>query len=177
MSTKNPFGILNVNRDDSDDDGMVKVTPTTVKSASNFVNTQEQKKKKKVRPEENKQREVTTTYTSGVQEITEGFEVVGKVAKRPYTAKNNVEEVEGEGKKENKKPYKGTGNNDRVYNATRPQKRQYEKHSGTGRGREIAKEGAGGKGTWGDNYKQIARQGKQYGTRDDYCKNKFNIKF
>merc|ERR1712032_500232 len=49
----------------------------------------------------------------------------------------------------------------------RPQKRQFEKHSGTGRGRETAKNGAGGKTVWGDNPEQIARQAKHYGSRDD----------
>lgn len=35
--------------------------------------------------------------------------------------------------------------------------REFERHSGTGRGKEIAKGGAGGKGTWGENPKNIAR--------------------
>jgi len=119
------------------------------------------KKKKKVRPEEKPQKQ------ENVQELSEGFEVVGKVSKRPYTKNNNEEE--GEQKKEGKPKYRGTGNNDRVYNKARPQKRQYEKHSGTGRGRETAKGGAGGKTVWGDNPEQIAREGKRnYGTRDDY---------
>jgi len=65
-----------------------------------------------------------------------------------------------------KKKHK-TGNKDREYNKNRPQKRQYEKHSGTGRGRETAKNGAGGKTVWGDNPEQIARQAKHYGSRDD----------
>ena len=169
MATKNPFGNLNVNRDDDDDEGMIKVTQKTTTSASQFTNVTEMKKKKKVRPEEKREKEATTiTTTSTVQEITEGFEVVGKATKRPYTAKNNVEEGE-DTKKENKKPHKGTGNNDRVFNKTRPQKRQYERHSGTGRGKETAKGGAGGKTVWGDNPEQIARQAR-YGTRDDYCK-------
>lgn len=159
MATKNPFGNLTINRDDEDDDGMIRVTPKNTTSASMFTNVTEMKKKKKVRPEENRQKET-------VQEVTEGFEVVGKTNKRPYTAKNNSEEGE-EQKKEDKPKHKGTGNKDRVYNKTRPQKRQYEKHSGTGRGKETAKGGAGGKTVWGDNPDQIARQAKS-GTRDDY---------
>ena len=47
-----------------------------------------------------------------------------------------------------------------------PRKRQYDKKSGTGRGREISKGGAGGKGTWGNNPKDMARKyEKNY---DDY---------
>ena len=162
MATKNPFGNLNINRDDDDDDNMVRVTPKNTTSASMFTNVSEMKKKKKVRPEEKRE-------TPTVQEITEGFEVVGKTNKRPYTAKNNFAEEGEEIKKDFKPKHKGTGNNDRVFNKTRPQKRQYEKHSGTGRGKESAKGGAGGKTVWGDNPEQIARQARS-GTRDDFCK-------
>lgn len=165
MSTKNPFGNLKINRDDEDDDDMVKVTRKNSISASNYTSNAEMKKKKKVRPEENKKRE------ENVSEVTEGFEVVGKQNKRPYSRQANNNEEEGEPKKEGKPKYRGTGNNDRVYNKARPHKRQYEKHSGTGRGKEIAKNGAGGRTVWGDNPEQIARNAqKNYGTRDDYCK-------
>ncbi len=165
MATKNPFGNLNVNRDDDDDEGMVKVTPKTTTSASQFTNVNEMKKKKKVRPEEKREKE-TVQQPQSQQEITEGFEVVGKATKRPYTAKNNAEEGE-DFKKENKKSQKGIGI-ERAFNKTRPHKREYERHSGTGRGKETAKGGAGGKTVWGDNPDQIARQARN-GTRDDYC--------
>lgn len=42
------------------------------------------------------------------------------------------------------------------------------KKSGTGRGKETSKNGAGGKTVWGDNAEQIARQAKKEGGRDDY---------
>ena len=169
MATKNPFGNLKINRDDDDDDDMVKVTRKNSISASNYTSHTEMKKKKKVRPEANVQQQEST------QEVNEGFEVVGKQNKRPYTGRN-VQEGEGqEPQKEGKPKYRGTGNNDRVYNKARPQKRQYEKRSGTGRGKETAKNGAGGGTVWGDNPDQIARQAKNYGTRDDFCKLFFKI--
>ena len=143
---------------------MVLVTPKNTSSASNYQSHTDMKKKKKVRPEEKKRNE------ENPQEITEGFEVVGKTKQRPYTVKNIAEEGE-ELQKDNKpQQKKGTGNNDRQFNKTRPQKRQYEKHSGTGRGKETAKNGAGGKTVWGDNPDQIARQARNQGTRDDFCK-------
>ena len=40
-------------------------------------------------------------------------------------------------------------------------KRQFDRHSGTGRGKEIAKNGAGGKFTWGTNPKNIAKKGDE----------------
>lgn len=42
-------------------------------------------------------------------------------------------------------------------NKTTPGKRQFDRQSGTGRGKEIAKGGAGGKHTWGANPKNVAR--------------------
>ena len=48
-------------------------------------------------------------------------------------------------------------------------KREYERHSGTGRGKEVAKGGAGGRGTWGDNPKNIARNYER--NNDDYIIN------
>ena len=167
MASKNPFGNLNINREDDDDEDYVKVTRKNSVSASNHTSHTEMKKKKKIRPEVTREAEPST-------QISEGFEVVGKVKKTPYTAKNVAEEgeeIQKDFKKTDSKFHKGTGNKDREYNKNRPQKRQYEKHSGTGRGKETAKNGAGGKTVWGDNSEQIARQGKKnYGTSDDQCK-------
>lgn len=47
--------------------------------------------------------------------------------------------------------------------------REHERHSGTGRGKEIAKGGAGGKFTWGDGQKNLEKElyeDEQYD--DDY---------
>lgn len=163
MASKNPFGNLNINRDDEDDEGYVKVTSKISTSAGNHTSHTEMKKKKKIRPEVTREEQPST-------QISEGFEVVGKVKKQPYTVRNVAEEGEEIKKDFNKEKKHKTGNKDREYNKNRPQKRQYEKHSGTGRGRETAKNGAGGKTVWGDNPEQIARQAKHYGSRDDQCK-------
>lgn len=48
-------------------------------------------------------------------------------------------------------------------------KREYERHSGTGRGKEVAKGGAGRRETWGDNPKNIARNYER--NNDDYIIN------
>merc|ERR1712032_772495 len=131
-SSKNPFGNLNINRDDDDDDDMVKVTRKNSTSASNYQSHSEMKKKKKVRPEEKVRNEENTT------QISEGFEVVGKVKKQNYTVKNLTEEgdnIKGDFKK-NERSHKGSSNNDRVFNKARPNKRHFEKHSGTGRGKQ-----------------------------------------
>lgn len=39
-----------------------------------------------------------------------------------------------------------------------PNKRVHDKHSGTGRGKEIAKNGGGGKFTWGTNEKALQQE-------------------
>ena len=164
MASRNPFGNLTINRDDDDDQDFVKVTPKNSTSASNFTSHTEMKKKKKVRPEEKVK---TEEY---VETSNEGFEVVGKI-KKPYTAQNVAEEGEEQKKNNKEKRAKGQDHHEKKqFNKARPEKRQYERHSGTGRGKESAKNGAGGKTVWGDNPEQIARQAKKEGGRDDYCK-------
>jgi hypothetical protein len=164
MATKNPFGQLRVDRDD-DEEVTQNVTKTSTTTPL-FTNPQanEQKKKKKVRPEEKKKSE------ENVEESNEGFEVVGKVKQRPQRSHQGEEEVEVEGKlkKETKSKFP---HHDRNQNLTRPQKRPFERHSGTGRGKEVSKGGAGGKTVWGDNPEFIARQAQREDySRDDHCK-------
>jgi hypothetical protein len=164
MASRNPFGNLNINRDDDEDQDLVKVTAKINISASNTTSQTEMKKKKKVRPEEKIQKNEEYVETSN-----EGFEVVGKI-KKPYTAQIAVE---GEDQKKNNKEKRAKGQDNhekKQFNKARPEKRQYERHSGTGRGKETAKNGAGGKATWGNDPEQIARQAKKEGGRDDYCK-------
>jgi hypothetical protein len=166
--SRNPFGTLKINRDDDDDEDYIKVNSKNTTSAGIHTSHTAMKKDKvkiKVRPENVRQEETN--------QVSEGFEVVGgKVRKQPYPFKN-IEEEGSEVKRDNKKDksHKGTSNNDRKFNQNRPQKRQYERHSGTGRGRETAKNGAGGKTVWGDNPEQIARHARNnYGSADDQCK-------
>jgi len=58
-------------------------------------------------------------------------------------------------------------------------KRQFERHSGTGRGKEVSKGGAGGQHTWGTNPKNIAKEGfrqtdEEYNNDDSYFQSALN---
>jgi hypothetical protein len=175
--SRNPFGQLSVHRDEEDEDTPTQTqTQTTVTKTTQplFSTQQEQKKKKKVRPDENK-----TTQES--HDNDEGFQVVNKnKQKTTYPKTRNDDYVTDEkfGKDNpNKRPYKERSN------FVAPGKRQFEKHSGTGRGKEISKGGAGGKHTWGANTKVIAKDaqkhegGDYYDYRDeDYFNSALNAK-
>jgi hypothetical protein len=157
----NPFGKLTIRRDD-DDEETVKQVPT--------VNTtvQQEAKKKKVRPEENKKEVIQHK-----EESEEGFEVVGK-AKGQKVRKANDEEGQQFDQKERKPKNKGAFQD----KPPREGKRQFERQSGTGRGKEISKGGAGGHHTWGSNPKQIAKQGENdyYSNDDKWFRNALNEK-
>ena len=80
----------------------------------------------------------------------------------------NNDEEEEEGEKEHKKRrginYNTYEERDYRENRKQPRGRRFDRHSGTGRGREIAKDGAGGKYTWDNNPEKIARD---YENNDD----------
>ena len=162
MATKNPFGNLTIRRDEDDEDTTVRTQAVPASTGALFSNAQagEQKKKKKVRPEEKKKLEETQ------QDDEEGFEVVKK--KAPAKPRNPVAE-EGSTEKGEEKPkrFKKLDHALEKENKFNTQKRLYERHSGTGRGKEISKGGAGGKHTWGANPKNIARD--QDYNRDEQC--------
>lgn len=169
MATRNPFGQLRVDRDDDEE---VTQTVTKTNATPLFANPQasEQKKKKKVRPDEKKKSE------DHIEESNEGFEVVGKVKPQRHQRAQNASD-EGEVVKTDKHANKlgAHGHNERTVKI-RPGKRLYDKHSGTGRGKEVAKNGAGGKTVWGDNTEYIAKQSlKEDYNRDDRCKFYFFI--
>jgi hypothetical protein len=172
MATRNPFGQLRVDRDD-DEEVTQSVTKATTATPL-FTNPQaaEQKKKKKVRPDEKKRSE------EPVQESNEGFEVVGKPKPQRHQRKYNPteeENVSGEGKiKEDKHSNKlGQGHHAHTARPFRAGKRQFERHSGTGRGKETAKNGAGAKTVWGDNPEFIAKQSMREHISNDKCKQFF----
>lgn len=174
MATRNPFGQLRVQRDEDEEVPQVTSKPAT--TAPLFTTTQaaEQKKKKKVRPEEKKRTD------EPVQESNEGFEVVGKPKPQRHQRKHNPTEedvVSGEGKvKEDKHASRlGAGHHAHNPRPLRAGKRQFERHSGTGRGKEIAKNGAGGKTVWGDNLEYIAKQSLREEISNDKCKQNFFI--
>lgn len=164
MATKNPFGNLRIDRDDDEE-----VTQTVSKTATAGTplfagNQNDQKKKKKVRPEEVKKEE---NYVVAETNNNEGFEVVGKVKSKPRS--NFVDEEQTTEEKSKKvRPNKGAyiERNQKV----NPGKRQFDRQSGTGRGREVAKNGAGSKTVWGDNPENVARSYKKDYDGDDHCK-------
>lgn len=166
MATRNPFGQLRVDRDDDEE-----VTQTVTKAATATplftAPAADQKKKKKVRPDEKKRSE------EPVQESNEGFEVVGKQKPRHQRHQNAgaEEEVVAEGKvKKDRHANKNAPGHTNGPRPVRAGKRQFERHSGTGRGRETAKNGAGGKTVWGDNPEFIAKQSqREEVSRDDHC--------
>lgn len=155
MSTSNPFEKLHVKRDkDDEEDGNFE----EVKAKDKNVPLGIQTKKKKVRPKEKAQKD---------EEGDDGFQEVRKGAKKNKGQEDDEEEQKGnEHKKrrginyhtneerefrENKKPSRG---------------RKFDRQSGTGRGKEVAKGGAGGKYTWSDNPKNIAKDYENYNDED-----------
>jgi hypothetical protein len=125
----NPFGKLNVARDASDEESSENVVKEE--------NVEQVKNKKKVRP-----------LGKNVEDD-EGY----KITKGKKSL--NFEEPLGNetGHKDSHKvPYMYR---EEIVHAKKG-KRLYDKHSGTGRGKEVAKDGAGGHHTWGDNLKTIS---------------------
>jgi len=117
----------------------------------------EEKKKKKVRLEEKVYEEKPK-----VEELEEGFKVVGK----PKPKQRFVQSEENENEDKPKETHQKIKTN--VESNNRPKKRQFERQSGTGRGKEISKQGAGGKGTWGTNTKNLV---KEQNNNNDYGDN------
>ena len=131
----NPFNKLKVHRDE--DDFETAENPKDTKDVL-FKET----KVKKVRPEKKEDKEV--------QQSEEGFTQVGKVTKNSKVVLEEEELAEKKpGKKDPQPKYhdKRTEQNFRAGS----DKRQFDRISGTGRGKEVKKEGRGGKGTWEGN--------------------------
>jgi hypothetical protein len=165
MASKNPFGSLNIHRDqDEDISTNVDQSQASTSSQTLFLSTQNQaQKKKKVRPEPKKVEDVQAVE----EEFDQGFTKIIK-SKGPVRTTVVQEYKEGEVKEKhlkNKGPF-----NDRNDKVT-PRKREFDRKSGTGRGKEISKGGAGGKHTWGANPKNVVRE--EY-NEDEFSKYKFN---
>ena len=151
MSTANPFEKLNVKHDEEDEQGEFEKVKKKERNAPYGIEV----KKRKVRPKEK--------VEEGNEE---GFEEVKKVSKkRP----KNYDEEDNQGN-EHKKRRGINFNKDeqRDYrDSKRPTRgRRYDRQSGTGRGKEVAKDGAGGSYTWGDNPDNIAKDYED--NNDDY---------
>jgi hypothetical protein len=174
--SKNPFGQLTIRRDDDEEDIRTPShtqTSQTTTGTQLFASTQQdqQKKKKKVRPEEKAKLDEENQKENRYDDEAEGgFQVVQKKVTRTRPLNEEVALGDDKARKpKNKGAY--LERNDKQ----RPGQRQYERHSGTGRGKEIAKGGAGGGHTWGNNPKNIAREttkhseepGRNFYERDD----------
>ena len=152
MATSNPFDKLNVKRDDDDDDqGEFEQVKGKEKSAPIGL-----EKKKKVRPKEK------------VEEGNdEGFEEVpNKIKKRRPADEDEEESKGGEHKKRRGINFNTAEEKDYRFKDKPTSGRKFDRQSGTGRGKEVSKGGAGGKGTWGDNPKNIAKDFED--NNDDY---------
>lgn len=131
-----------------------------------FQQSNQAQKKKKVRPEEKKKLETEK------EDEDSGFEIMKKM-KAPVKARGGDDqnkEIEG---KEKRSKNKGAYNP--RYNKVPKGKREFERQSGTGRGREISKNGAGGKHTWGTNPKNVARE-DEYNYDEQVFNNALNPK-
>ena len=153
----NPFEKLNVKRDiDDEDDGQGEFQKVKAKEKNLPIGIEQ--KKKKTRPKE-----------AAPAEDQEGFEEVGKGRKKRGGNDDDDEEFKGEHKKR-------VGVNFGTKEKTDKPKRgrQFDRQSGTGRGKEVSKGGAGGKGTWGDNPKNIAKNYEDNNDDDYYFENALN---
>lgn len=143
--TTNPFGKLDIRRGYSDDEN---VNRENIKNLLDPIETDD-RKKRKVRPN-----------TEELQAEDQGFEMVnkkGKIKQSPFTTEEPISK-ELSNKSIHKVPY--MYRQDVVH--TKSGKRLYDRHSGTGRGKEVAKGGAGGLHTWGDNPKAIALESTKH---------------
>jgi hypothetical protein len=138
---KNPFGLLNIERDENDEEAETNIHKDFDPILEGPL--AEHKHKRKVRPSEIKIPEESRLNTNFEKEDDEGFTEIRK-NKRPTTP--NAEIFEHNVLKE----YRNKKNNKAKTPIMRGGKRMFDRHSGTGRGREVSKHGAGGKTTWGD---------------------------
>ena len=161
MSTSNPFDKLNVKREEEEDE---EQEFHQVKGKEKNVPYGIEQKKKKVRPKE---------VEKGEEEGEEGFEEVPSKTKK--RREENAEETEEKQHKKRRGVNFNTAEEREHRLQDKPRRgRQYDRQSGTGRGKEIAKGGAGGKGTWGDNPKNIAKNYENYNDDDYYFESALN---
>lgn len=170
--TSNPFGKLQVVRDDEELEEIQNLRKQSKDTGLELFKTDDQaKKKKKVRPEEKKKVEEQNQQRD--EDVEEGFSVVKKVKKTTRPLNDDLE-TDPEKAQHNKKQKDFKHHNRNDQNNFRPKKRAFDKHSGTGRGKEISKQGAGGKYTWG-NVDQMARD-EVYESVDHYFNSALNPK-
>jgi len=150
----NPFNKLKVQREEDEDH--------TNTSTQKVQKKEEPAKKTKQRPPE--QKEIKE------EQDDHGFEEVGKTQtkKQRYNDESNVDSIKPSAKVDNPRHHKKYEGAVRVGS----NQRAFDKHSGTGRGKEVKKEGAGGKGTWGNQEKSAPREIYDNYDNSDYYFNK-----
>jgi len=152
-------------RHDDDEEGH---TVTQKQPGQQLFQQPQEVKKKKIRPEERKRLEEEAK--SGGQthhDDTQGFSEVKKRKPNPKGGDigNLIENAYEQGTNQQQKRDKNFESKG-YQPQTRGGKRPYDRQSGTGRGREIAKQGAGGKTTWG-NAEKMAKQ-EVYGEGEEH---------
>jgi len=167
--TKNPFEKLRVRDDHEEEEDDFITVGLKKKHPSIQTVPEETKKKKKIRPEERKRLEEEINKNQDQQQNLQGFTEVRK-QKRGYQKEGDINYLienayeEGEAKTFPQNKFEPR--------YPRGGKRLFERHSGTGRGREISKQGAGGKTTWGNPeqlaHKEIYEEENYYNDEDDY---------
>jgi hypothetical protein len=151
---KNPFGLLSVRRDE-EEEALEPSIEKAVNPISHGPLAEQQRVKRKVRPEDKRTLEEEKGQPKKKVEEEDGFTEIRK-NKRPTTVDAPVykETVMKEYKREK---------NIKVRNPPlRGGKRVFDRHSGTGRGKEISKQGAGGKTTWGDPQQYAENEAIEY---------------
>jgi len=152
---KNPFGLLSVKHDDEEEENFQPSFDKIIDPITHGPLAEQQRMKRKVRPEEKRTLEEEKDQPKKVVEEEEGFTEIRK-SKRPTTVDAALyeENVLKENKRE--KNFKVR------YPPLRGGKRTFDRHSGTGRGKEISKRGAGGKTTWGDPQQYAEKEAVEY---------------
>lgn len=161
----NPFTKLKVQRDE-DEDYVPVVSNKPQQPLFGNVQKDDKLKKPKQRPQEKKE--------TKEEDNNEGFEYVGKPQKK--TAKTEVygDNTASFDKKPGQKEYKAYPHK-RVEGKVRDngEKREFERHSGTGRGKEEKKHGAG-KGNWGNQVDTTKRGIVDYDDTEYYFRKALN---
>ena len=155
MATKNPFEKLKVTRDDDDEDTVQVSSTQQSATAQNVVGG----KKKKIRPDEKQKLEeqsnVQEDDSKDFKEIKKQKNPKGEfIVSEDYKNQTGKEHhIKNKGAFEERNAVRGRG------------KRQFDRRSGTGRGKEVAKQGAGSGTVWGSD-EQVAKTEIEH--RQDY---------
>ena len=149
--TKNPFEKLRIKDDMEEEEDDFITVGHKKKQFISYSKPDETKKKKKIRPEEKKRLEEETNKNQDQQTSIQEFKQVCK-QKRINQNEGDINYLIENAIEEGTNLYHPFKYSDYKEQPRYPRegKRLYDRRSGTGRGREISKQGAGGKNTWGN---------------------------